>query len=64
MAKKYIKTIIDTNGDTVFPRTRANAVTMSDGETNLETKIKELSIFASTIEDVNSALELIVGGTL
>jgi len=33
---KYIKTIVDANGDTIFPRTRVKAIKMDDGMTDLK----------------------------
>lgn len=44
---KFIKTIVDANGNTIFPRTRANAVTMSDGATNLETRLNNIQSTAA-----------------
>ena len=39
-----IKTIKDkTTGDTILPRTRSTAVTMSDGTTTLDAKLNVLS---------------------
>ena len=52
---KYIKTMLDSFGNTIFPRTRDNAVTMSDGTTPLKTyidnKIVVNSVITNTVEN-------------
>ena len=42
MAQTYIKTLTDKDGNTIAPRTRVEAITLSDGTTNLEDQLLTL----------------------
>lgn len=64
MPQTYIKTITDKDGNTIAPRTRVEAITLSDGVTNLEDQLIKLEdgipsdpmpIDADTLEGHNSS---------
>ena len=56
----YIKTIEDANGDIIAPRTRAEAVTLDDGTTNLLEVLEGYDDAIADVEDTVEALEITV----
>ena len=59
---KYIKTMIDEGGNTVYPRTRVNAVTLEDGVTKLDTKLDGLDTTDALKADKLMATNLVTNG--